>query len=325
MVTKARRRAMVATGTLALALGAGHLVQNGLGGAPATRAGTPAPPTLTAVIDRREPVPQAIVPLAATAEPALPPPRAEIDNPTLPAPAPPPAVLAAPAMPLPQPAEPDCTARLSLTALPGAMVGLSLTAPCDPAARVVLRHAGLAVTGRTADDGALFAVLPALVSPAGMTARLPDGTEVSATVALRDMDGLRRLAVQWMGDDAFQLHAFEGGADYGQPGHVSAADPGRPAADPSAGYLTLLGDARVDAPLLAEVYTFPRGAEVLVTVEAAVTPATCGREILGETIYTDGSAPQRAELILAMPDCTAVGEFLVLPNPLPDLTLALAE
>ncbi|MBD3765643.1 MAG: hypothetical protein IE927_13185, partial [Rhodobacterales bacterium] len=81
MVTKAGRRAMVATGTLALALGAGHLVQNGLGG-PATQVGTAAPPTLTAVIDRREPVPQAIVPLAATAEPALAPVRAEVDTPT---------------------------------------------------------------------------------------------------------------------------------------------------------------------------------------------------------------------------------------------------
>ena len=60
-----------------------------------------------------------------------------------------------------------------------------------------------------------------------------------------------------------------------------------------------------------------------VSVEAEVTKANCGREIAAETLQpgADGTM-QAVEITLAVPDCSAVGEFLVLKNVLRDLKIA---
>ena len=150
-----------------------------------------------------------------------------------------------------------------------------------------------------------------------------------AWVSLPDLAALRRFGVQWQGDDAFQLHAFEGGAAYGQPGDLSAANPRTPseALKAGQGYITLLGDPAAPAPLLAEIYTFPADPAVKpdVVVEAAVTDLTCGRELIGETLASFGGSVYVTDLTLAMPDCDAVGDYLVLKNLVPDLNMAAAN
>ena len=50
-----------------------------------------------------------------------------------------------------------------------------------------------------------------------------------------------------------------------------------------------------------------------------------GRELLGETIMTLAGDVYITELTLAMPDCEAVGDILVLKNLLTDLTIAAAN
>ena len=80
-----------------------------------------------------------------------------------------------------------------------------------------------------------------------------------------------------MADDAFQLNAFEGGAEFGAPGHISAMNPSRRLLNVpmQGGNLSLLGDARAALPMLAEVYTFPLDLTETVdlTIEASVTGA----------------------------------------------------
>ena len=222
-----------------------------------------------------------------------------------------------------------CAISLDLLAEPSAMIGVTLLAPCRANQRVVLRHDGLAVTGKTSANGALFVSLPALAVAATVSARFNDGKAVEAAIAVPDMAQLRRFGVQWTGDDAFQLHAFETGGDYGDPGHVSAADPQLPDAGkaPAGGYLSVLGDEKVEAPMLAEVYTYPvdPAAPVRIVVEAAVTKNTCAREILGETIADVAGSVTVTELTLTMPDCGAVGDILVLNNLDPDLKIAAAN
>ncbi len=222
-----------------------------------------------------------------------------------------------------------CAVTMKLVAAPQAMIGISLKAPCAPDTRVVLGHSGLVITGRTDSYGALFLSIPALAADATVTARVPGTTEMRQDVLVPTMARLRRVGVQWQGADAFQLHAFENGAGYGDVGHISAASPQTPLTGlPSAGgYITLLGDAKVALPLMAEIYTFPAGAatDPDVAIEAAVTAQTCGRELMGETIMTLAGAAYVTELTLAMPDCDGVGDILLLKNLLPDLTLAAAE
>ena len=161
---------------------------------------------------------------------------------------------------------------------------------------------------------------------ATVSVRFANGDMVEANLVVPDAVLLRRFGVQWLGEDAFQLNAFENGADYGEIGHVSAADPKRPlpGQPQKGGFLSVLGDDGVDQPMLAEVYTYPADstASVKIVIEAAITKGTCARDILGETLADAGGDVTITDLVLAMPDCTAIGDILVLKNLDPDLKIA---
>lgn len=234
----------------------------------------------------------------------------------------------APAASAPQPqamTPPACPQDMALIAQPGAMLDLGLLAPCRPNQRVTIRHGGLVITGKTSAAGTLVATIPALQSPAEVAIFFADGTDILQTVEVADLARYDRFAVQWMQDDAFQLHALQAGATYGTPGHVSADTPH--AATAEGGFLSLLGDASADRPLLAQVYTWPAGVAALsgkvnLSVEAAVTATTCGREILGETLQLTGGKLVIRDLTIAMPGCEATGDYVVLDNPVSPERLA---
>lgn len=295
---------VVATG--AVALGAGHFVQK-------------------RAADRMAAAPvivSAVEPLAAGPDIAIAP-RMDVTAPILaaaPAELPPP--MAAP-MPAPEVAlAPDCSPRLELIAQPGAMIGLTLLAPCNPQERVVLRHEGLAITGRTTQSGAYFASVPAFAVAAQVEIAFASGDTATASIDIPEAAKLHRFGVQWQDADDFQLNAFENGAGYNQPGHISAAYTGTPG---DGGFLTILGDSTTDLPLLAEVYTFGADPKADIVIEAAVTQGTCGREILGETLKVVSGLVETTDLILAMPECDAIGDILVLKNPEQDMKLAAAN
>lgn len=208
----------------------------------------------------------------------------------------------------------DCTPMLSAFAQPGAMLELALLAPCDTDARVVIRHGGLAVTALTSGSGALVASIPALADPAQVAIVFPDGSAAETTVRVPDLAGFDRFAVQWMEGDAFHLHAFEGRAEYGMPGHVWAQAPRRSGA--AGGFLTVLGEP-VSPALMAEVYTYPAGLRIgtdglRVDLEAPVTMANCAGESLAETIQIARGVATLRDLSIAMPGCDFVGESVVL-------------
>lgn len=208
-----------------------------------------------------------------------------------------------------------CDMSLEVFAEEGAMLGVTLLAPCRASARVVLLHGGLAVSMQTLATGSLFTTLPALDAAGAVEARFDDGTALDAAAVVPELAGLRRFAVQWQNDDRFALNGFEGEADYGDAGHRTAANGG----------VLALGDPASKPALLAEVYTFPDPDTARVSIEAEVSDATCGRELLGETLFSAGGAVRASDLTLAMPECDALGGFVVLNNPLPDMTLAAAE
>lgn len=211
-----------------------------------------------------------------------------------------------------------CHDDMALIARPGAILDLGLLSPCRADQRVVIRHAGLAVTGRTSAAGTLIASLPALESPALVTIQFAGGEAAAAEADVPDLDRFERVAVQWQGSDRFQLHALHDGAEFDTPGHIYAAAPG--AAGPEGGFLSVLGDGTVDRPMLAEVYSFPAGTGlasgmVRLVIEADVTAATCDRELLGETLHRTEDGIVRNDIVVAMPDCDAVGDIVHWPDP----------
>ena len=128
---------------------------------------------------------------------------------------------------------------------------------------------------------------------------------------------MKIFAVQWLGAEGFVLHGFENGTELGQTGDIW---PNQPGVIPQGlveglaggGWLSLLGEPAVEMPLLAQVWTYPSdGSAARIVVEAPVTANTCGHDLLGQTVIRDADA---ADLTLAVPDCSAVGDFLVLKN-----------
>ena len=328
-----KRKITLGVATVALALGAGHLVQTAK-----HRAAGAATPETTSVAGAAEAKPTGITPLAASAQPEATPPAPKIAAiavaqiaPSVPVAKPQttpvPVSLTTDKTPptAPKPAEQADACTATLDVVPGAngMLDLTLLSPCKPASRVVLRHGGLAVTGKTSSGGALFTALPAMDSAGEVSAMFPDGT-IARGAAPVDLTGLRRYAIQWMADDRFALNAYPGGAAYGSPGHIHAGAEGKP--DATTGWLMPLGDASVDLPMLAEVYTWPaKAADVAIDLEAQVTETTCERELLGETLESRSGKVEHSDITLAMPDCAALGDFLVLNNLTSGMTTAAAE
>ncbi len=212
-----------------------------------------------------------------------------------------------------------CPIDLALDLGEGGMMGVDVVAPCHFGQRVVLRHAGLAVTFKLDATGRLAVDLPVLLADARIEVGFADGNTVEGALRVDEAAGLRRFGVQWQGPEAFTVHGFENGADFNQPGHVSPARP----KGAGGGVLAVLGDASVDLPLLAQIYTYPvHSVPVEILVEAAVTAETCGQELLGEVIAVEAGEVAVTELSLVMPECSGVGDFLVLKNLPVEMKLA---
>jgi hypothetical protein len=227
-----------------------------------------------------------------------------------------------------------CRMQASAKALPGAMVALTILAPCRAGERVTLHHQGMMVTETLGDTGALELTVPALAStaifiveptmaPKALRIRTASAGGAVVQVAVPDMAQVDRVVLQWSGNSGFEVHAREFGAQYGERGHVwHGADPAR-----GAGEMVQLGDRAQLSPRLAEVYSFRRDVTaadgvIEISVEAEVTEINCGREIAAQSLRFSQGRVQTRDLVLEMPDCTATGDFLVLNNLVEHLKIA---
>ncbi len=223
-----------------------------------------------------------------------------------------------------------CDYTLTADTAPGAMVALFLGAPCARDQRFTLHHNGLMFTQVTDGDGHASMMVPALAKSAVFIAAFPNGDGAVANTVVEGLDDYQRVAVQWQGNSGVQLHAFEFGAEMGSEGHVWAAARRdvAAAAEGGRGFMTVLGDATQPEALIAEIYSFPsrtseHNGAVALQVEAEVTQANCARDIEAQALQMQpGGALNVQELTLAIPECEAVGDFLVLKNLLNDITIA---
>jgi len=227
-------------------------------------------------------------------------------------------------------AQPNCRIDMDATPAPGAMVDLNLSAPCQGGETVVLHHHGMMVSETLSPEGTLQTSLPALNDRAVFVAAFDNGEGAVALTEVAGLNQMDRVVVQWEGDMGLELHAREFGAEYFQPGHVwhDASGDVAAVAEGESGFMLRLGDTSVPNALVAEVYTYPTASTnkqgtVLMTVETEVTAQNCGRDIMAQTIELHhGAKPRVQDVTFALPDCSAMGEFLVLKNTVEDLTIA---
>ncbi|MWD28654.1 translocase [Aquicoccus sp. SCR17] len=227
-------------------------------------------------------------------------------------------------------AQEECSVGMEAEPQAAATVALSLDAPCQPNARVTIHHNGMMFTDVTDADGNLSLTVPALASQAVFIAALDNSEGAVAMADVPSLDRFDRIVLQWKGQEGIELHAMEFSDDYDGPGHVWSKAERSPEAAESGegGFLVTLGDAGMDGALQAEVYTFPaaatkRSGDVDMSVEAEVTEGNCGKEIEAQTIEVHrGTAPRVQDVTVFVPDCDAVGDFLVLKNLIEDLKIA---
>ena len=213
------------------------------------------------------------------------------------------------------PSAADCSATLGLTAQPGAMIGLSLNAPCNRAERVVIRHAGLSFTARTGAQGTLHVQFPALQTQALVAVYLEGSAIVLGEIAVPDLGDLTRFVFQWDSPARFDLRVAEGD-------QLFVGTAGQPT-DPLRQKVISLGTPTVTDPLLAEVYTFPTTAtKIDLTVELRIGPETCGRTLDAQVLTLTQGRIDLRDYPVAVPLCGTSGDILVLKNLSPDLKLA---
>lgn len=224
----------------------------------------------------------------------------------------------------------DCAPMMSTVAAPGASVEITLDAPCAPDAQVTLHHQGVMFTFFTDTAGQSAFTVPALAETAVFIADINGSEGAMGMVEVPDYGMYDRAVLQWQGHGGLELHARQFGADYGQEGHIwhQATPTMDLAVTDGTGYLMRYGDVGRDSALVAEIYTFPsgyadRGGDIRLSAEIEITEQNCGREISAQSLQMGpGIENSATDLTLTIPDCDAVGDFLVLQNMFEDLTLA---
>ena len=214
--------------------------------------------------------------------------------------------------------DPACGLDLRLKNAPGAMIDLSLSAPCNMGERVVFRHAGLAFTETIGADGELQLQIPAMATEAQVTAYVGSSEVVLGKISVPDVAEYLRLAVQMAGSARFDLRADEQGQVFVAKSAGLEGAPHR---------ITTLGQARMDDPLLSQVYSVALRdfASPVLTVELGITPETCGRTLAAEVVLSRFGKALQSSRSVAVPLCGTSGDILLLKNLLPDLTLDAKE
>jgi hypothetical protein len=223
----------------------------------------------------------------------------------------------------------SCSIEMTADATIAAMVNIEIRSSCLPDTRVTLHHNGLMVSEMTDDQGELFLTMPALSETAVFIADFGQDSAI-ATVQVPSLRFYDRAVVQWQGVASLHLHALEFGAEFGQDGHIWDEQTGdlEKTIHGESGFLSLIGDPDLAEGMQAQVYTFPSGTtsrvgDISLEIEAEVTAETCGREISAQSMQiSEAGVPRVQELQMTMPDCDAVGDFLVLKNVLEDLKVA---
>lgn len=209
----------------------------------------------------------------------------------------------------------QCRPALQLQAAPGAMISLSLIAPCNRNERFVIRHSGLSFATRTGSDGSASILVPALKSDALVAVYLAESRLLLGKVTVPDAASYTRFAVTWEWPAEVELRATDGN-------RVLVATAGSVAGEPSR--VMSFGSPDVQSPVMAHVYSTPGRdlGDVSLSAELRITPASCGRTLRLATVHAANGRAMAQEREVAVPLCGTAGDILLLKNLSPALKLA---
>jgi hypothetical protein len=208
-----------------------------------------------------------------------------------------------------------CKPVLDLAPLPGAMIHVSLSAPCNRAERIVVRHSGLAFSAQMQADGQATIVLPAMKSDAMVAVNFQDSRLVLGKVTVPDVSSFARYAIVWDAAADLELRVTDGDKVLVGSRTLTAGPVQQ---------VMALGSSQVSAPVQARVYSVPgtQLGDADITGELRITPTTCGRTLRLQTVYSVAGVAREEDRSVAVPLCGTAGDILVLKNLAPALKLA---
>ncbi|MBM2575181.1 hypothetical protein JQC91_02585 [Jannaschia sp. Os4] len=210
-----------------------------------------------------------------------------------------------------------CAPEVEHGILGAATLSISVSAPCDPGARLTLAQDGVEVALRLDGDGRAAVDWPALAPESRVTATVIGHPPVEVAAALSDHHAYRRVVLAWERDLAPELHAYEGGAGPGSDGHVGLHMPRTVAhaLSGTGGYMVALGDPALPEARMAQVYTLPARGAAALGLEVPITAGNCG-EVLAGLLLSPGAdgAMRRDAMEIPLPDCGAIGDMLVIDD-----------
>ena len=158
-------------------------------------------------------------------------------------------------------------------------------------------------------------MLPALKSDAMVAVYLQDSQLVLGKITVPDAASYTRLAVVWEPPAEVEMRVTDG-----EKVLVGTATP-LPGEEQR---VIALGMPSMQSPVLARVYSVPGAGlgDVDITGELRITPASCGRTLRLETVYSTSGQTTHTERAVAVPLCGTAGDILVLKNLAPAPTLA---
>lgn len=232
---------------------------------------------------------------------------------------------------LPNVAADEETCSLTATATPSDMATVLLTvvAPCLGQDRIVLHHEGMELSEVLDRSGKLTVRVPVLNENVVILVRTQSGHGGIAVARVPALALYDRFILQWTGADEFRLLS-RGNENDARNYLWSASAPSYGAATNQAPGTAVipLGNAAGSAAKMASVYTVTseqatRSKGMGLVVEVEVTADNCGRDISARSLDLRRNMRLRVrDIVLSMPDCSAVGERLVLGDLAEDPVIA---
>ena len=221
--------------------------------------------------------------------------------------------------------ESDCAVRLTARKSLAAMARLKLDANCLPNTAFTVHHSGMMFSDVTDEQGSWEMDVPALVENARFIVSFDSGFSAVSSVLIDTVAIYDRYVLQWQGRSGLEMHVLESGASHGEAGHVwaGAARDSSAAVHGVGGFVTILGSVGSGSERdgrAAQVYTVaslsdPAMRGTRIHAEAAIHEANCGRDVSAEVLVQNARTGfSTRDLVFAMPDCTAVGELVVLES-----------
>lgn len=200
-----------------------------------------------------------------------------------------------------------CTPDMSVSVVPGAILDLTVSAPCLPSSDVSIEHGGLSFTVALSMTGDARLRVPAMDADAQIIATLSDGMSLFAQVYVPRVAKYARVALQWRGVDPGELIASAPSVLEGDLFRLGTSD-----TDGS-------GTLHVFSKLLDDVTA---SGVIRLSLRSDVTAQNCADGQSAKVRRMIPGEPVTAyDIAIKGPGCGAIGQSLELKNVLQDLKL----